>query len=188
MKDWGFAQTDASQELAQLHFFSLQKHYPSGQVEFVITMKEFVTPKEPAMIFLARRISAPTRERRRICRADGARLCSKPSPIASAKSIASRMKERLRRAPEDSFRVRPKFLEEGTSRFHPRLAEPYAKKQPAVCRFAGYQRAAIAQLPYAEAGVASRPPSMECTTSVLSITRRIHASFRVPTLPETPSG
>lgn len=53
MKDWGFAQTDASQELAQLHFFSLQKHYPSGQVEFVITVKEFVTPKEPAMIFFA---------------------------------------------------------------------------------------------------------------------------------------
>jgi hypothetical protein len=53
MKDWGFAQTDTSQELAQLHYFSIQKRYPTGQVEFVITVKEFVTPKEPTMIFFA---------------------------------------------------------------------------------------------------------------------------------------
>jgi hypothetical protein len=53
MKDWGFAQTDTSQELAQLHFFSIQKRYPLGQVEFVITVKEFVTPREPTMIFFA---------------------------------------------------------------------------------------------------------------------------------------
>jgi hypothetical protein len=53
MKDWGFAQTDTSQELAQLHFFSIQKYYPLGRVEFVITVKEYVTPKEPTMIFFA---------------------------------------------------------------------------------------------------------------------------------------
>ena len=53
MKDWGFAQTDTSQELAQIHYFSIQKRYPTGQVEFVITVKEFVTPKEPTMIFFA---------------------------------------------------------------------------------------------------------------------------------------
>src|SRR5215475_10845797 len=53
MKDWGFAQTDPSQELAHLHFFSIQKHYPARRVEFIITVKEFVTPKEPTMIFFA---------------------------------------------------------------------------------------------------------------------------------------
>jgi hypothetical protein len=53
MKEWGFAQTDASQELAQLHFFSIQKPYAGGQVEFVITVKEYITPREPTMIFFA---------------------------------------------------------------------------------------------------------------------------------------
>ena len=53
MKEWGFAQTDASQELAQLHFFSIKKHYASGEIEFVITVKEYITPKEPTMHFFA---------------------------------------------------------------------------------------------------------------------------------------
>jgi hypothetical protein len=53
MKDWGFAQTNASQELAQLHFFSVKKQYAQGEVEFRITVKEYVTPKEPTMNFFA---------------------------------------------------------------------------------------------------------------------------------------
>jgi hypothetical protein len=53
MKEWGFAQTHPSQELALLHFFSIKKQYPGGEVEFRITVKEFVTPKEPTMHFFA---------------------------------------------------------------------------------------------------------------------------------------
>ncbi len=53
MKEWGFAQTDASQELALLHHFSIKKNHAHGQVEFIITVKEFVTPKEPTMHFFA---------------------------------------------------------------------------------------------------------------------------------------
>ena len=53
MKEWGFAQTDASQELAQVHYFSIQKPYAGGQVEFLITVKEYITPKEPTMHFFA---------------------------------------------------------------------------------------------------------------------------------------
>ena len=53
MRDWGFAQTHPSQELAQLHFFSVKKEHPGGEVEFRITIKEFVTPKEPTMHFFA---------------------------------------------------------------------------------------------------------------------------------------
>jgi len=53
MKEWGFAQTDISQQLAQLHYFSLMKQEPTGEVEFVITVKEFITPKEPTMNFFA---------------------------------------------------------------------------------------------------------------------------------------
>jgi len=53
MKEWGFAQTDVSQQLAQMHFFSIQKRYAGGEVEFLITVKEFLTPKEPTMTFFA---------------------------------------------------------------------------------------------------------------------------------------
>ena len=53
MEDWGFAQTHASQQLAQLQLFSLIKVQPGGDIEFIITVKEYVTPKEPTMHFLA---------------------------------------------------------------------------------------------------------------------------------------
>lgn len=53
MRDWGFAQTHPSQELALLHQFSVMKQYEGGEVEFRITVKEFVTPKEPMMHFFA---------------------------------------------------------------------------------------------------------------------------------------
>ena len=53
MNDWGFAQTDPLQELAQLHQFSVKKLQGGGGVEFIITVKEFITPKEPTMHFFA---------------------------------------------------------------------------------------------------------------------------------------
>jgi hypothetical protein len=53
MKEWGFAQTHNSQELALLHFFSVKKQHAGGEVEFRITVKEFVTPAEPTMHFFA---------------------------------------------------------------------------------------------------------------------------------------
>lgn len=53
MNEWGFAQTDPSQELAQLHYFSVKRHQGSDEIEFVIVVKEFITPKEPTMHFFA---------------------------------------------------------------------------------------------------------------------------------------
>ena len=54
MSDWEFAQTDSSQELARLEFFSIKKKTDSGkEVEFTITVKEYVKPKEPTMLFFA---------------------------------------------------------------------------------------------------------------------------------------
>jgi len=53
MKEWGFAQNEPSQQLAQVHHFSILKPHPSGQVEFLITVKEYITPSEPAMTFFA---------------------------------------------------------------------------------------------------------------------------------------
>jgi hypothetical protein len=53
MEEWGFAQTHVSQQLAQLHLFSVTKTQPGGDVEFVITVKQYITPKEPTMHFFA---------------------------------------------------------------------------------------------------------------------------------------
>jgi hypothetical protein len=53
MQDWGFAQTHPSQQLAEIHTFSIMKVQPGLEVEFVITVKEYVTPKEPTMHFFA---------------------------------------------------------------------------------------------------------------------------------------
>jgi hypothetical protein len=53
MKEWGFAQTNVSQQLAELHHFSVIKTEPGGEVEFIITVKEYLTPKEPTMHFFA---------------------------------------------------------------------------------------------------------------------------------------
>ena len=53
MREWTFAQSDPAEELAHLHYFSMTKIQPDGEVEFVITIKEFVTPKDPAMLFFA---------------------------------------------------------------------------------------------------------------------------------------
>jgi hypothetical protein len=53
MNDWGYAQRDASEQLARLHHFSIVKAASKGEVEIGITVKEFVTPKDPALLFFA---------------------------------------------------------------------------------------------------------------------------------------
>ncbi len=54
MSDWGFAQTDPSQQLARVHLFStVKKAEGGGEVEFRITIKEFYTPADPALPFFA---------------------------------------------------------------------------------------------------------------------------------------
>ena len=52
MQEWGFAQADPSDELAQLQYFSV-KNRNGRRVEFVITVREFITPPEPTMRFFA---------------------------------------------------------------------------------------------------------------------------------------
>ena len=54
MSDWQFAQTDPSEELARLHLFAMKKRQPAGDVEFVITVFEYVNRNEQNMRFYAR--------------------------------------------------------------------------------------------------------------------------------------
>lgn len=54
MNDWGYAQGHPSEQLARLHYFSMiKKTQAGGEVEFTITVKEFVTPKDGALVFFA---------------------------------------------------------------------------------------------------------------------------------------
>src|SRR5512139_2718829 len=54
MKEWAFAQTNTAEQLAELHLFSMTKVKDGREIEFVITVKEFNTPPEPAMRFWAK--------------------------------------------------------------------------------------------------------------------------------------
>ena len=53
MSDWGFAQTDPSQELARVHTFTVLKNQDGQEIEFTITVREYHTPRDPARPFFA---------------------------------------------------------------------------------------------------------------------------------------
>ena len=53
MAEWVYAQIDPAEELAQLHYFSFKKHQPDGEIEFVITVKEFASRNALQMRFYA---------------------------------------------------------------------------------------------------------------------------------------
>ncbi len=53
MAEWIYAQTQPGDELAKLHFFSLLKHEPAGEVEFRITVRKYATRNKALMRFFA---------------------------------------------------------------------------------------------------------------------------------------
>ena len=53
MSEWEFAQAEPEQQLAKVHHFSMVKRQDGGDVEFMITVKEYLTPKDPAMGYFA---------------------------------------------------------------------------------------------------------------------------------------
>jgi hypothetical protein len=53
MNDWGFAQTDPSQELARVHTFCVKKIQDGQDILFNITVHEYYTPRDPARPFFA---------------------------------------------------------------------------------------------------------------------------------------
>jgi hypothetical protein len=53
LSDWHFAQSNRSQHLAQLHWFSVTKRFRGRNLEFRIVVREFYTPPDPAMPFYA---------------------------------------------------------------------------------------------------------------------------------------
>jgi len=53
MSDWMYAQADPSEELAQLHYFSVKQRSAAGEVELVITVREYVARNSQNMRFFA---------------------------------------------------------------------------------------------------------------------------------------
>ena len=53
MSEWTYAQNDPSEELCQIHFFSMKKRQTDGDVEFQITVREYISPPDPALRFSA---------------------------------------------------------------------------------------------------------------------------------------
>jgi hypothetical protein len=53
VSEWVYAQREPAEELAQLHHFAFKKCQPDGDVEFVITVKEFASRNAAQMRFYA---------------------------------------------------------------------------------------------------------------------------------------
>lgn len=53
VNEWKLLQKDPSEALARLHYFSIKKKHPKGEIEARITVKEFVTAKTSDMQFIA---------------------------------------------------------------------------------------------------------------------------------------
>lgn len=51
--EWTFAQSNPKDQLAQLSYYSMRKKAGDGEVEFLITVRHYVTPSDPAMLFYA---------------------------------------------------------------------------------------------------------------------------------------
>ncbi len=53
MTEWKFAHADKAERFAQVHYFSIVQKVGDRDVEFIISVKEYVTPEDPAMVFFA---------------------------------------------------------------------------------------------------------------------------------------
>jgi hypothetical protein len=53
LADWHFAQETPTERLCRIEHYSMLKNQAAGDVEFLITVREYVNPPDPAMRFLA---------------------------------------------------------------------------------------------------------------------------------------
>lgn len=51
--DWTFAQLEPTDELAKIHVFSMHKIQPDGDIEFIITVKEYIERNVQHMRYFA---------------------------------------------------------------------------------------------------------------------------------------
>jgi hypothetical protein len=53
MEDWKYAETDPAQRLSRVHTFTVKKKQPDREIEFTITVREYVSPPAAGMHFFA---------------------------------------------------------------------------------------------------------------------------------------
>ena len=53
MSEWAYAQEEPAERLCRIEQFSVIKQQAGSDVEFLITVREYFTPPDPAMRFLA---------------------------------------------------------------------------------------------------------------------------------------
>ncbi len=53
MNDWSYIDSDPAERLARLHYFSVVKNQPEGEIEFLITVREHASPQKFGMHFYA---------------------------------------------------------------------------------------------------------------------------------------
>ena len=53
MADWKFATADKIEELSRVEYFSFKKIQDDRAIDFLITIREYIAPPDPAMRFYA---------------------------------------------------------------------------------------------------------------------------------------
>ena len=53
LAEWTYVETDADEGYCHLQYFGIKKQHAGGDVEFVITLREYINPPDPALKFFA---------------------------------------------------------------------------------------------------------------------------------------
>jgi hypothetical protein len=53
MSEWKFIETSHAEEFCRIEYFGVKKVQEEANVEFVVTVREYVAPPDPAMCFFA---------------------------------------------------------------------------------------------------------------------------------------
>ena len=53
MAEWTYVDTEPSEAFCQIQYFGFRKSQATGNVDFVITLREFTNPQDPALKFFA---------------------------------------------------------------------------------------------------------------------------------------
>ena len=53
MEDWKYVEADIEEQFCRIEYFSIRKKLPGGEVDFLISVREYVTPPDPAMRYIA---------------------------------------------------------------------------------------------------------------------------------------
>jgi hypothetical protein len=51
--EWTYVDTDPAEAYCHVQYFGIKKPQPGGEVEFVITLREYIHPPDPALKFFA---------------------------------------------------------------------------------------------------------------------------------------